>query len=83
MNVNDENQVLNLIELLSLKERSAVSNLIFAAKRQHYLSSIEHCYGDQKALFNIVDGLMHKSRMPALPQHDSPKDLADQFMDFF
>ena len=26
---------------------------------------------------------MHKSRMPALPQHESPKDRADQFMDFF
>ena len=44
---------------------------------------MEHCYADQKALFNIVEGLIHKSRMPALPQHDSPKDLADQFMDFF
>ena len=66
-----------------VKERSAVSKLIFAAKRKHYLSIIEHCYGNQKALFKIVDGQMHKSRMPALPQHDSPKDLADQFMDFF
>ena len=77
VHVDGENQVLNLIVLLLLKNEVRSQNSF------HYLSSIEHCYGDQKALFNIADGLLHKSRMPALPQHASPKVPAGQFMDIF
>ena len=69
VHVDGENQVLNLIVLLLLKNEVRSQNSF------HYLSSIEHCYGDQKALFNIADGLLDKSRMPALPNTPHRKFL--------
>ena len=41
------------------------------------------CAGDQKALFSIVDKLLHRTDIVALPSGDSNAQIASRMSDFF
>ena len=60
-----------------------VTKMIDEARRKHYNGEIMGCSNDQKALFGIVDKLLHRNSEPLLPSHDSPHELANRFADFF
>ena len=52
------------------------------AKKKHYGGLIEECAGDSKKLFGVVKSLCNE-RTDALPPHDNPRQLADEFGEFF
>ena len=58
-------------------------HMLVVAKTRYYNRSIVDCGGDQKALFGVIDQLMHRRTAPILPQHSSELDLAYGFSDFF
>ena len=60
-----------------------VSNMIDNARSTHYNEQIITNSSDQKALYQVVDKLMHRKSEPMLPSHDSLEDLANKFADFF
>ncbi len=59
-----------------------VSNLD-KAHVQHYQNEISEASGNQKKLFSIIQELASVHRDNPLPDHESVKQLADQFGDFF
>lgn len=69
--------------LAFIKERNEVSSLISSTKQEYFLSRVQQCHGDQKALFSEMNRLLHKPMYMPLPPHDSPRELADRFMSFF
>ena len=52
------------------------------AKRKHYGGLIEDCAGDSKKLFSIVNPVCNV-HTDALPPHDNPRRLANEFGEFF
>jgi hypothetical protein len=61
-----------------------VTNLIESAKRKYYSTKVDEA-ADQKALFKIVDSLLHRKHEIKLPSYskENPKELADRFSEFF
>jgi hypothetical protein len=76
----------NALLLLFLKNThlyKKVIMLIMKAKTSFYNNKVEECQGDQKALFHLVNKLLHKGKSCALPQHDSLSELVSTFCDYF
>ena len=63
--------------------RHDVIRKIDNAKCAFYSEKVTGCDGDQKALFKVVDKLLHRSESSKLPSHDSPGELANRFAEFF
>jgi hypothetical protein len=57
--------------------------LIHAAKNSYFSNKIEECGRDQRKLFKVAKSLLGESTEPKLPEHTSPKDLANDFPRFF
>ena len=53
------------------------------AKKVYFTNEILNAQGDQGLLFKVADNLFHKNSDPVLPSHDSPTDLANDFVTFF
>jgi hypothetical protein len=43
---------------------------------------VEEC-PDQKALFRLLNTLLHREHKPQLPSNESPEELLEKFSDFF
>jgi exonuclease III len=63
--------------------RNAVNHEIALAKSSHYKTKVEHCGSDQKALFRVIDEILHTKDKHLLPQHTDLSELLDNFSDFF
>ena len=55
-----------------VKQKRLVNDMIIAEKSKYYLAQITECGKDQKALFRVIDALLHRRSKPKLPEH--PKD---------
>ena len=64
-------------------QRALVKNMIQNAKIEYYSSQVNESAGDQKKLFNVIERLLHKSKIPMLPSSASEESLAIKFADFF
>ena len=53
------------------------------AKKAHFTNEILNAQHDQGLLFRVADNLFHNNSDPVLPSHDSPNDLANNFVTFF
>ena len=53
------------------------------AKKEYYNTKVNDAKNDQKELFKICNGLLHKTKNTSLPTHSSKKELADQIVSFF
>ena len=62
---------------------TVVINTIRRVKRAYYVSAVSDAGSDQRALFGIVNSLMHKKNDLPLPMHDSPAQLTEEFGAFF
>jgi hypothetical protein len=60
-----------------------VKSMLKKAKCQYYSSKIMECANDQKALFKIINKLLHRKDQSALPSFSSPGELANRFAHFF
>ncbi len=68
---------------LYMNQCKRVTTKIDEARRKHYNGEILSNSKDQKALFCIVDKLLHQKSEPLLPSHDCPQELANRFADYF
>ena len=68
---------------LFINQTKRVHELIIASKNSYYTSSIEDAKSDQKALFRLVNKLLHTDRVDDLPSYTSALDLANKFATFF
>ena len=64
-------------------QRRLVSDMITTQKSDYFLSEITRCGKDQKALFRVVDTLLHRRSKLVLPEHDDIQDILEMFGSFF
>ena len=66
-------------------QRNVVKSLFEDAKAKYYNEHIVECGNDQKALYGIVNKLMHRKTdsAAALPHHSSDGELAGDFSRYF
>ena len=65
------------------EQRQHVSSLIRKSRATYYNNKVTECAGDQKALFSIVDTLLHRKGIGALPSGDPNAQIASRMSDFF
>ena len=63
-------------------QRDYVNDLVAKAKKLHYNKQVEEC-PDQKALFRLLNTLLHRELKPQLPSNESLEELLQKFSDFF
>ena len=59
-----------------------VSSVITNTRATYYNNKETECAGDQTTLFSIVDKLLHKTDIGALPSGDSNAQIASRMSDF-
>ena len=64
-------------------QRQNVNNMIAKAKTEYYHSMIEECRDDQKALFRLVDKLLHRRSKPRLPENENIQEVLHIFAEYF
>ena len=52
-------------------------------KANYYSDKIRDCGGDQKALFQVINNLMHRQTTPVFPSFPNATAMVDSFSDFF
>ncbi len=65
------------------KQKNHVNWLLDKSRTDYYSAEIEKCGTDQKALFNLVKSLSGQVTDTPLPPHESIKQLAEDFGNFF
>jgi hypothetical protein len=58
-------------------------DLILTTRQQFYSGKIEANAGDQKALYGVLNYLLHRQKEQQLPSHDNLYELTSRFADFF
>ena len=64
---------------LFANQSKVVREMVTQAKSEYYSEKVCAAETDQKAMFQIVDKLLHSSQETSLPTHDSLKHLCDSF----
>ncbi len=64
-------------------QRNIVVALNNDARTQYLSSMVEENKDNPKRLFGVINTLLHRKKKSPLPNHDSEKGLADDFIDFF
>ena len=65
------------------EQRQQASSLIRKTRATYCSNTVIECAGDQKALFIIVDKLVHRTHIGALPSGDSNAQIASMMSDLF
>ena len=47
------------------------------------MTKIVQCGKDQKALFRVIEALLHKRSKPKLPEHENIQDILKSFNEYF
>ena len=66
-----------------ISARRAVVSRVTSRKVEYYKQRVAACGGDQRKLFALLNGLLHRNSAPVLPPSASDADLASCFSDFF
>lgn len=59
------------------------SQLLVTTRQRFYSDKIQNNAGDQKALFTVINKLLHRVDENQLPAHDHLSELTNRFADFF
>ena len=71
-------------DALLFKEQSArYCQLLSTSRETFYNSKIVENAGDQKALFSVVNKLLHRKSETQLPAYDNQNELTNRFANFF
>ena len=65
------------------KVRNQYSALLKSASVNYYSNLIDQCAGDSRKLFPVVYSLSREPLETALPEHDDPTKLSNEFGTFF
>jgi hypothetical protein len=63
--------------------RDKVTMLLEKGKHLHFSKKIDDNSGDQKALFKVINQLLHRKNESPLPSHTSTEELSNLFSQFF
>lgn len=64
-------------------QRIVIQNTIFKSKMDYYSNLILEAGNDNKALFHLIDHLLHGKAEKSFPTSTSAEDLANTFVTFF
>ena len=64
-------------------QRTVIQNTIFKSKMAYYSNLISEAGNDNKALFRLIDRLLHRKAEKSFPTSTSAEDLANTFATFF
>nr|XP_058940209.1 uncharacterized protein LOC131768500 [Pocillopora verrucosa] len=64
-------------------QRTILQNTIFKSKMDYYSNRISEAGNDNKALFRLIDRLLHRKAEKSYPTSTSAEDLANTFVTFF
>ena len=64
-------------------QKKVCAELSLAKQTEHYTTLIESNSKSQKSLFKVANELLDKNSKKVLPAHDDPKELANQFNNYF
>ena len=73
----------NTLYTLYHKVRNQYSALLKSAGVNYYSNLIDQCSSDSRKLFREVNSLSREPLETALPEHDDPTKLANEFGTFF
>ncbi|PIK54972.1 hypothetical protein BSL78_08111 [Apostichopus japonicus] len=65
------------------KERNSYNIQLYRSKCTFLNNKIMDCGNDFKSMFRTINDILQRKRPTKLPDHDSAKDLADQFAAYF
>ena len=68
---------------LFLDMKSEFITTLDNAKSEYVRSTIENNIHDERYLFKTLNKVMHRKRENPMPDHASPKALANEFSDYF
>ncbi len=64
-------------------KRQQVNAMLQAAKKEYYSGMVSKNSQDSKALFKVIDKLLHRDRQSPLPSSDSREQQATDFSEYF
>ena len=73
----------NTLYTLYHKVRNQYSELLKSARVNYYSNLIDQSAGDSRKLFREANSLSREPLEAALPEHDDPTKLANEFGTFF
>ena len=74
---------LNVHREMFKEQRQVVRTVLTREKSDYYSKKVRDCGSDQKALFSVVDSLLHKQKSSPLPNHSSLPQLLEEIGSFF
>ena len=66
-----------------IETSETMSKLIVKTQEDYYNSAVINCGNDQRALFKVVNKVLHWNKENPLPTRNSLDELANEFADFF
>lgn len=66
-----------------IQQKKRCADLVLAKQGEHYSKMIHDAGKCQKSLFKIANEMLDKSKNKVLPQYSDPRQLADEFNDYF
>ena len=64
-------------------QRQVVIQLMEKAKTDFYSSAVDQCSSNMKALYRLINKLLHRKGDPIVPTSSSDEDLAESFSSYF
>ena len=64
-------------------QHQVVIQLMETAKMDFYSSAVDQCSSDMKALYRLINKLLHRKGDPIVPTSSSDEDLAESFSSYF
>ena len=64
-------------------QRTVIQNTIFKSKMDYYSNLISEAGNDRKALFHLIDRLLHRKAQKSFPTSSSAEELINTFATFF
>ena len=66
-----------------VEQRKVCAQMSVQKQEAFYSKVVSEAGNDQKILFNVVNNLLDKRKVRILPEHTDPKELADEFNEYY
>ena len=66
-----------------IEQRKLCAKMAVVKQREYYTKLVSDAGKDQKTLFKIANELLDKRKVKILPEHDDPKQLANEFNRYY
>ena len=66
-----------------LTQRQICAEMSINKQKEYYSKIVNNAGNDQKSLFKVVNEVLDKNKTRALPEHEDPIQLANEFNDYY